>query len=261
MRRASPDRNKVLPELREQTVDNKEEVLKSNQLKAFKLIVFILGLAVICAAFLIVNLPLPESGLTANQKYFWLNLVVMYLVFFCPLFFSSISTRNIDEKITPAIGVWISVLVFEIVALVLSVSVLAASLSIRTAALVELVLLFLCAVFVYFGYFSGNHIANVQAHEQALLSKIAEVKSAFEMLSLKADTWDGALQEQKEKAKRLCDDVRYLSPVSTEEAARLEQKLVIAASVVSDSHFTPAELDAKLAEIELLIKQRKLIRN
>lgn len=235
--------------------------MRSNQLKAFKLILFILGLAVIGAAFLIVNLPLPESGLTANQKYFWLNLVLMYLVFFCPLFFSSISTRNLDEKIMPTVGVWISVLVFEIAALVLAVSVLAASFSIKAAAVIELVLLFLCAVFVYFGYFTGNHIANVQAHEQTLLSKTEEVKSAFETLSLKADTWDGALQEQKEKAKRLCDDVRYLSPVSTDAAASLEQKLVIAAGVVSDSHFTPAELDEKLAEIELLVKQRKLIRN
>lgn len=235
--------------------------MKSNQLKAFKLILFILGLAVIGAAFLIVNLPLPESGLTANQKYFWLNLVLMYLVFFCPLFFSSISTRDLDEKIMPTVGVWISVLVFEIAALVLAVSVLAASFSIKAAAVIELVLLFLCAVFVYFGYFTGNHIKTVQAHEQALLSKTEEVKRAFETLSLKADTWDGALQEQKEKAKRLCDDVRYLSPVSADAAASLEQKLVIAAGVVSDSHFTPAELDAKLAEIELLIKQRKLIRN
>lgn len=235
--------------------------MRSNQLKAFKLILFILGLAVIGAAFLIVNLPLPESGLTANQKYFWLNLVLMYLVFFCPLFFSSISTRDLDEKIMPTVGVWISVLVFEIAALVLAVSVLAASFSIKAAAVIELVLLFLCAVFVYFGYFTGNHIKTVQAHEQALLSKTEEVKRAFETLSLKADTWDGALQEQKEKAKRLCDDVRYLSPVSTDAAASLEQKLVIAAGVVSDSHFTPAELDAKLAEIELLIKQRKLIRN
>lgn len=233
--------------------------MNKNQLLSFKIILFVTGLLVIGAAFLIVNLPFPEEGISGNQKFFWINLVAMYLVFFCPLFFSSVSTKNLDAKITPTVGIWISVLIFEVVALALAISVLAASFSIKAAAIIELVLFFVCAVFVYFGYFSGNHIQNVQAREEKSLGKIGEVKNAFEMLNLKSDLWKD-LDEQKSRIKKICDDVKYLSPVDTDEAAKLEQKLVIAASVISDSHFTAAELDEKITELELLIKQRKLMR-
>lgn len=233
--------------------------MNKNQLLSFKIILFVTGLLVIGAAFLIVNLPFPEEGISGNQKFFWINLVAMYLVFFCPLFFSSVSTKNLDAKITPTVGIWISVLIFEVVALALAISVLAASFSIKAAAIIELVLFFVCAVFVYFGYFSGNHIQNVQVREEKSLGKIGEVKNAFEMLNLKSDLWKD-LDEQKSRIKKICDDVKYLSPVDTDEAAKLEQKLVIAASVISDSHFTAAELDEKITELELLIKQRKLMR-
>lgn len=217
------------------------------------------GLLVIGAAFLIVNLPFPEDGISANQKFFWINLAAMYLVFFCPLFFSSISAKNLDAKITPAIGIWISVLIFDIAALILAVLVLATSFSIKAAAIIELVLFFICAVFIYFGYFSGNHIQNVQSREEKSLSKIAEVKNAFEMLNLKSDFWKD-LDEQKSRIKKICDDVKYLSPVDTDEASKTEQKLVIAANVIAGSHFTAAELDEKITEMELLLKQRKLMR-
>lgn len=234
--------------------------MNKNQLLSFKIILFVTGLLVIGAAFLIVNLPFPEEGISENQKFFWINLVAMYLVFFCPLFFSSVSTKNLDAKITPTVGIWISVFIFEVVALALAISVLAASFSIKAAAIIELVLFFVCAVFVYFGYFSGNHIQNVQSREEKSLEKISEVKNAFEMLNLKSNLWKD-LDEQKSRIKKICDDVKYLSPVDTDEAAKLEQKLVIAASVIADSHFTAAELDEKITELELILKQRKLMRN
>lgn len=233
--------------------------MNKNQILSFKVILFVIGLLVIGAAFLIVNLPFSEDGISANQKFFWINLAAMYLVFFCPLFFSSISTKNLDSKITSAIGIWISVLIFDTIALILAVLVLATSFSIKAAAIIELVLFFVCAVFIYFGYFSGNHIENVHSREEKSLGKISEVKNAFEMLNLKSDLWKD-LDGQKAKIKKICDDTKYLSPVDTDEAAKLEQKLVIDANVIAGSHFTAAELDEKITELELLLKQRKLMR-
>lgn len=234
--------------------------MNKNQLGTFKVILFVLGLAVIGAAFLIVNLPFPEDGIPGREKFFWINLAAMYLVFFCPLFFSSISTKNLDSKITPAIGIWISVFIFEIAALFLAVLVLASPFSMRAAAVIELVLFFVCAVLIYFGYFSGNHIANVQATEQNSLAGIAKVKNAFEILNLKSNLWNDDLDDQRTKVKQLCDDVKYLSPVDTEEAQKIEQQLTAQAAVLADSHFTPTELDERISEMELLIKQRKLMR-
>lgn len=254
-----PD-NRMIKRQIVETAKKKEKILKSKQLNIFKIILFIFGFAVIVAAFFIVNHPLTEDGLLSNQKFFWINLCIIYFVFFCPFFFSSISTKNIDSKITPIAGIWISVLLFDIVAIVFSILVLNEILKINFAVIIELVLVFICGIFIYFGYFSGNHIANVQAIEQNSLSKITDVKNAFEMLNLKAETWNDDFVEQKSKVKKLCDDVKYLSPVDTDNAAKLEQKLIIAANVLAESNFLPKEVEQKIDEIELFIKQRKLLR-
>lgn len=235
-------------------------ILNTKQLNIFKTILFIAGLAVIAVAFFIVNLPFQEGGLLANQIFFWVNIALMYLVFFCPFFFSTISSKTIDTKITSTIGIWISVIIFEIVALVFSILVLNKVSTIKLAIIIELVLIFLCAIFIYFGYFAGNHIANVQVAEQESLNKIAELKNAFEMLNLKVQIWSDSLSEQKSKVKKLCDDVKYLSPVGTNEVAKLEQKLIIAANVLAESNLLPEEADQKISEMELLLKQRKLMR-
>ena len=68
---------------------------------------------------------------------------------------------------------------------------------------------------------TGNHIGKVKGREELSLSKIAELKSSFEMLNLKTDMWNDDLRNQKEQIKKLCDDVRYLSPVDTEMSVKL----------------------------------------
>lgn len=145
--------------------------MNKNQLGIFKIALFIFGIAIIGAAFLIVNLPFSKNGISADSIFFWINILAMYLVFFCPFFFSSISTKNLDAKIASTIAVWISVFIFEIVAFILAVLVLALSFNLKAAAIIELVLFFVCAIFIFLGYFSGNHIANVQAAEQKTLEK------------------------------------------------------------------------------------------
>ena len=92
------------------------------------------------------------------------------------------------------------------------------------------------------------------------LSKIAELKSSFEMLNLKTDMWNDDLRNQKEQIKKLCDDVRYLSPVDTEMSVKLEMKLIVAANILAESSISPSEMDSKILELTNLLNQRKLLR-
>lgn len=234
--------------------------MNSKQLNFFKTLLFIFGLAIIGIAFSIFNSSIPEGGLKPAQKFFWVEMVVCYIVFFVPFFFSSITTKKFDTKITSTVNIWLSVIFFEIVAIAFAVLVLKRIVSIRISILVELVVLFLSAIFVYFGYFAGNHIGNVQAQEQNSLSKISELKSAFEMLNLKTEMWNEDLQAEKESVKKLCDDVRYMSPVDSDLASKLEMKLIISASVLTESNFVKSELDEKILELKNLIGQRKMLR-
>lgn len=234
--------------------------MNSKQLNIFKTILFITGLAIVGLAFAIINYPMPEAGLSAVQKFFWAEIVICYLVFFVPFFFSSITSKTIDTKITSTVNIWISVIIFEVVAITFAILTRKEVVNMRISMLVELIVFFVAAIFIYFGYFAGNHIGNVQAQEEKSLNKISELKSAFEMLNLKTDMWSYELNNQKERIKKLCDDIRYMSPVDTGETSKLEMKLIIYANVLTEAALTPVEMDSKILELTNLINQRKLLK-
>ena len=235
--------------------------MNSKHLNIFKNLLFVLGLVIIAIAFAVVNSPMPEQGLTSGQKFLWVEIVICYLVFFIPFFFSSISSKNIDTKITSTIAIWISVIIFEIIAIALTVLSLNDVVKIKVSIIVELIVFFISAIFVYFGYFSGNHIGNVQAQEKQSLNKIKELKSAFEMLNLKTQMWPDELNAQKAAVKKLCDDVRYISPLESDAASKIEMKLIVAANVIMESNLSSAEMDSKILELTNLMSQRKLLKN
>ncbi len=235
--------------------------MNSKHLNIFKNLLFVLGLVIIAIAFAVVNSPMPEQGLTSGQKFLWVEIVICYLVFFIPFFFSSISSKNIDTKITSTIAIWISVIIFEIIAIALAVLSLNDVVKIKVSIIVELIVFFISAIFVYFGYFSGNHIGNVQTQEKQSLNKIKELKSAFEILNLKTQMWPDELNAQKAAVKKLCDDVRYISPLESDAASKIEMKLIVAANVIMESNLSSAEMDSKILELTNLISQRKLLKN
>ena len=105
-----------------------------------------------------------------------------------------------------------------------------------------------------------ENIENIQVQETKSLSKIAELKSAFEMLNLKTDMWSYELNNQKNLIKKLCEDVRYMSPVDTDLASKLEMKLIIFANVLTESTLSLDEMDSKIVELTNLINQRKLLK-
>ena len=230
------------------------------QLGIFKFLIFLFGFVVIALAYHLLGPIAKDKELTNIDKFLWINICLCYAIFFIPLFFSSITTKTIDTKITSTVHIWISTSFFVFITLILIVCVKIEKIDLKYAVIAECVLLFLLSIFVYFGYFAGTHIGEVQAAERKSLAKIGEVKNAFEMLNLKAGTLSDEFREQKAKLAQFCDDVRYMSPVDTEQAADIEMKMIIAANVISSSTLSAQELDPKIAELELLIKQRKLLR-
>lgn len=234
--------------------------MNKNQLNIFKTLLFFAGLLIVGAIFYLTNYPLPEEGLTVYQKFFWVEMVVCYLVFFVPFFFSSLSSKNVDTKMTSTTLIWICSIVFDLVAIILAILSLNEIVPIKTSILIELILAFIAGIVIYFGYFAGNHIGEVQAAETKSLNKIAELKTAFDMLSLKTAMWSEEYIECKNQLKKICDDVKYMSPVDTEMAASLESKLIIEARVIAEANFSPAELGPKLLNLANLVNQRKLLR-
>ena len=241
--------------------------MNSKQLKTFKIILFIAGLAVIAAAFAVVNLPLPEEGLSDNKKFFWISLAFSYLVFYIPLFLTPVNVKNVDSKIYPPFTLWLSLLSFAALAIILSILVLCGIMRIKTAVLADVIVLFICAVIAYFPFLAGSHIEKTAERENSLKASLSEMKSSFELLGMKADEWGKNAEnssETKARIKKLCDDARYISPVDSGKAFALENEISKKADelskTLSDSMEASA-LNQKVGEIEILVKQRKLLKN
>lgn len=234
--------------------------MNRNNLNLFKTLIFIFGLIIVSISFYLFSGFNSEEGLTANQKFFWINTLICYLVFFIPFFFSSITEKSLDIKITSTITIWISVLFFEFVAITVGILVLNNVIDFKLGSLIELVVFFVAAIIVFFGYFAGNHINTVQSRETISLSKINEVKSVFDLLNLKVDMWSDDFYLQKDKVKKICENVKYLSPVDSELSNKLESNLILQANLILESTGSAEELDKKIIELTSLLKQRELLK-
>ncbi len=228
----------------------------------FKVILMVLGLGIIFAAFKLFNTAEVLSG---PQKFFWINLAFIYVLFFFPLFFNTITLKNFDKKIPSIIGLWFSLSFFEFVALILSVLVLMEILQVKIAFIIEASLFFLCAIFIYFTYVANTHIAAVQQEESRAMSQIVKIRSSFEMLKVKAGMLGEASFEVKNKINSLADEVRFISPVDSSESTEIEGKIISKIAEV-DSHIDAVNsgsddsaLKSSVTSLELLIKQRKLL--
>ena len=235
--------------------------MNRKQLDIFKILILLFGLAVIALAYnFLVEAPADGSPLPAKTRFMWVNIFACYVVFFVPLFFSSLTLSTIDTKITSAVHIWIASSLFIFAVVVLIALAQYEKIQVKHAVIIEMIVLFLCAIFTYFGYFAGNHIAEVQANEKRILFGVTELKNAYEMLKISADTFGEELHEQKTKILSLCDNIRYLSPVGSSAATSLETKLIALAGEISALAANPSELNAKIAEADLLFKQRKSLR-
>ncbi len=234
--------------------------MNRNNLNLFKTLIFIFGLIIILISFCFFSGVNSEEGLSVNHKFFWINTLICYLVFFIPFFFSSITEKTLDIKITSTITIWISVLFFEVVAITIGILVLNNVLAARFGILIELVVFFISAIIVFFGYFAGNHINSVQTRENISLSKMNEIKSVFDLLNLKVDMWSDDYNLQKEKIKKICENVKYLSPVDSELSNKLESNLILQANLILETKGSPADVDQKIIELTSLLKQRELLK-
>ncbi|MFA6938315.1 MAG: hypothetical protein WCQ67_08800 [Treponema sp.] len=229
-----------------------------------RILIFVLGLGIIILAYYLFG---SEGEKTDPQKFMWANIVVMYLVFFCPFFFSNVHTDNVDKKTPSLVTVWLGDIIFIIVALGLTIAIMNDVLQIRTAIIIEAILVFLFAIDIYFGYFGNTKIQEVGAHETQMLSAIKDIRSSMELLILKSSSLSSAYDDEKKKIASISEDARYLSPVENTNAVSLEQNMlgkITALSSACDSIASGSDgsdFKTQLSSLDMLMKQRKLLKN
>jgi hypothetical protein len=238
--------------------------MTKNKLLFFRIILFLFGAGIIVLAFYLLN---RENELSQTDKFTWISIALMYLAFFCPFFFSSITTGNFSVK-TPGLAlVWTAVLLY--ISLSIGVIVLLGTLhiSFSTALIVQAVLVFLFALTIYFSYFASAHVHDVALEEAQIRQYVGEVKTKAAELLLDVQTLTTQYEQEQKTILRTLDDIKYLSPASGGTGTELELKIIASLNLLSEycrmiaegGHSSQFESEAR--NLRMLVNQRKLVRN
>jgi hypothetical protein len=225
---------------------------------------FLAGAGIIVLA---CRLTTGGGELTENDKFMWISISVMYLFFFLPFFFSVINTGNFSAKIPSLTMVWTGIFLY----IPASVAVIAAlknsAIVFNVALIIQAVLIFLFFLDIYFAYFANSHIQAVAVEESGKLQYVTEVKNKALLLVVKAGSLTGAYEPVREQIKKVAEDIRYFSPV--DRGKSMETDLKIINSIESLSQLCdvvsggghPDSFDVEISKLQILIKERQLLRN
>jgi hypothetical protein len=238
--------------------------MTKGQSQFFRFFLFLLGAGTIALAFYLTN---DGNELTGIDKFVWVSISVMYLFFFLPFFFSVINTGNFSAKIPSTTMVWIGIFLYIPASVVVILALKNSVIVLNTALIIQVVLVFLFLVDVYFAYFANSHIQAVAVEESGKLQYVTEMKNKALLLVVKAGSLTGAYEAIQAQIKKAAEDIRYFSPVDRGKSMETDLKIINSiedlsqlCDVVSGGGH-PDSFDAGINKLEILIKERKLLRN
>lgn len=238
--------------------------MTKGQSQFFRFFLFLLGAGIIALAFYLTN---HENELTGIDKFMWVSISVLYLFFFLPFFFSVINIGNFSAKIPSMTMVWIGIFLYIPASVAVILALKHSVIALNTALVIQAVLVFLFFIDIYFAYFANSHIQAVAVEESGKLQYVTEMKNKALLLVVKAGALTGAYEQILEKIKKVAEDIRYFSPVDRGKSMETDLKIINSiedlsqlCDVVSGGGH-PDSFDAEIQKLEILIKERKLLRN
>jgi hypothetical protein len=225
-----------------------------------KSIFFVLGLGVIA---LVYYLYTGAKKLVDEQTYFWISVVFMYLVLYCPLIFSEIPVKQHNGKKPSVIMVWLGAIVLVVISVGMSIAVIYHLVQISICIGIECVLAFLFIVDAYFGYFAIPNTANGDSQTDKAFAYIKQIQKSLNQLLLKSQSLNEKYTDERNMLKSLSDLVKDLLPVESATAMKAEQDILFALTTASSACDATlagkdsADFKKSILSLETLIKQRK----
>ena len=231
----------------------------------FRFLLFLTGAGIVVLSFFLINV---DRSLSRIDVFTWLSIALMYLVFFLPFFFSAINIANFSGKIPVLSMVWLGIL-FYIAASVAIILLLKNSpaFSLNTAIIIQAILLFLFFIDVYFAYFASSHVQSVAAEEAEKQRFISQIKSKAQVLSLSLNRLPAEYENAQKTLMQTVEDIKYIYPVNGSAGGNLEQLILISLNTLSEladdilSGAHSVSLESEAANLQTLVKERKLLRN
>ncbi|MDR0644163.1 MAG: hypothetical protein LBG05_04505 [Treponema sp.] len=243
--------------------------MTKSQSLVFRVVLFLFGAGVMALAFF---LNTWGKVLTDAAVFTWLSIGIMYLFFFTPFFFSTITIANFSGKIPSLPIVWTGVIGYIIASIIVIILLSSFAISLNTAITVQAVLVFLFAVCMFLAFFASSHARQVGEEENKKTQFITELKARSQVLSLAVNRLPAEYENDRETIKRTLEEIKYISPVNGFEGFDLEFKIMDSLNEVSDICDSIAAggaqgvsdtsvLEKEAGMLQMLVKERKLLRN
>jgi len=238
--------------------------MTKTQSLAFRILLFFAGIGLIVLAFFLIN---GGRELDRTDGFLWVSIGVMYLVFFIPFFFSSITIGNFSGKIPALSLVWFGIILYIAVSIVLIVLLKNQTLPLRTVIIIQAGLFFIFLINIYFAYLAVSHVGDVAAKEAGMLQYTAQIKAKAQSLLLSINRLSSEYEKPQKILKETLDDIKYISPLGGGTGSDLEQKILnlleklteILSSIQSGAH--SVSLEGEALNLQTAVRERKLLRN
>jgi hypothetical protein len=231
---------------------------------------FLFGAGVMAFAFV-----LNTSGkvLTNATIFTWLSVGIMYLMFFIPIFFSTINIANFSGKIPSLSIIWTGITGYVIASIIVIILLSNAGISLNKALAGQAALLFLFAVCVFLAFSASSHARRVDEEEKKKRQFVTGLKARAQILSPSLNNLPSEYEAVKTAIARTLEEIKYISPVDRFEGFDLELKIMDSLDAISDvcdniaagDQVVPMETSVPLEKeawmLQLLVKERKLLRN
>lgn len=236
--------------------------MKKREYSVAALIVFILGLAVLAAAFPLLS-PLFED--TRPQFIFsFVCAALLYLAFFLPfltgMFKGGIASAAASGAVYFKGFSTYFVITAADIALAFTVAPLGVVIAIQSAAL------FIFAIWLFMAVVTKGHVTSVQSEEDMKKAPVMALRSRAGRLSALAAELDGN-SAVRVWAEKTAENMRYLSPGNTANERELELKMLsVLDSIIADGYFAGAgsgsvePLEMKFRSFDALYGERKNMR-
>lgn len=231
----------------------------------FKLMIFMLGLAVIVLAAFLIG-PVWEID-TWRIVYSWISIGLIYTAFALPLVLhNGMYDEDSTHVFIGGIVYYRGVIVYTIVSL--GIICLVEFLRIHTAYAVvaQFVMIFAFMVYFFMACFTDDHIVTVSRQERAKMAVLQVLRRKSDNLAIKAETLGDVHKNIKDGIAGIKDDIRYLSPSDDPVAFDLEKKIENAIDEISGNdiwimkeNVSGQFIEKQLADLKVLIAQRKKI--
>ena len=236
-------------------------------------VLFAFGMLVLLIAFIFL-IPFASSN-SAARVFATIDAAVLYTLALGPVLLGGVfEALSSGRKVTPSIGfagvgMWIYT---PITLVVIALLVGQKDPPLSVLLIVQLVALFVLCTALVLGTQVSDQVEAVEAAEQTVLAPIADMRRSAEQLAItvseKSLPEGDASRQLVQDARRLADELAYLSPSASQETVSLEKgiqsHISAALACLGDDEVEPHQVQnaSKLVHDALtLLARRKAIRN